>query len=71
MCQIGDDGKDQVDWRGSFRLAPFLLLLLYPASPSLVLSSQEMRDLNVYRGTSLIRDTPLLGPYRRIIPEVL
>jgi len=29
-------------------------------------------DLPHYRGTSLIRNTPLLGPYRRtIIPRVL
>ena len=26
---------------------------------------------SMYRGTSLIRNTPLLGPYRRTIPRVL
>ena len=28
-------------------------------------------EFRVYRGTSLIRNTPLLGPYRRTIPGVL
>ena len=28
------------------------------------------RDRHLYRGTSLIRNTPLLGPYSRIMPRV-
>jgi hypothetical protein len=28
-------------------------------------------DVCAYRGTSLIRDTPFLGPYSRTIPKVL
>ena len=36
-----------------------------------LLSSQKLSDPIVYRGTSLIRNTPLLGPYSRTIPVVI
>ena len=42
--------------------------------PKLVGVSRVMPSggtLAVYRGTSLIRNTPLLGPYSRTIPRVL
>ena len=31
----------------------------------------QILDLELYRGTSLIRNTPLLGPYSRTVPRVL
>ena len=31
----------------------------------------QCQDHSIYRGTSLIRNTPLLGPYSRTIPRVI
>ena len=35
------------------------------------LTPSGSENMRMYRGTSLIRNTPLLGPYSRTIPRVL
>jgi hypothetical protein len=36
-----------------------------------VLRLESLHEVRVYRGTSLIRNTPLLGPYSRTKPRVI